>query len=276
VVTPEAFESLKELLRRRTGVVLDDGKEYLVRARLGPVVRREGLGSIGELADLVRDRPDAPLSRRVIEALMTTETSFFRDVHPFSSLRDRLIPELVKKRAAAQALRFWSAACSTGQEPYSVGILLREYFPHLASWQVKILASDVSGAVLERARMGRYSQMEINRGVPTHLLVRYFHREGLQWEVFEDIRRMIDFREINLVEPWPLLPSMDVIFLRNVLIYFDDALRRHVLERIARQLEPDGYLFVGGAETMMAYPDLFERVEMGKSSCYRPRMRGSV
>ncbi len=271
MVTREAFESLRELLRQRTGVVLDDGKEYLVRARLSPLVRREGLGSIGELAALVRDRPEAPLSRRVIEALMTTETSFFRDVHPFSSLKERLIPELVEKRGAARKLRFWSAACSTGQEPYSVAIVLREYFPHLASWEVRILASDVSGAVLERARMGRYSQMEINRGVPTHLLVRYFHREGLQWEVSENIRRMIDFREINLAEPWPLLPSMDVIFLRNVLIYFDDRLRRRVLERIARQLEPDGYLFVGGAETMMAYPDLFERVEMGRSSCYRPR-----
>lgn len=271
MVSREAFETLRELLRSRTGVVLDDGKEYLVRARLGPVARREGLDSIRELAAVVRDRPEAPLSKRVIEALMTTETSFFRDVHPFSSLRDRLIPDLVRRRGGARRLRFWSAACSTGQEPYSLAILLREYFPHLEGWQIRILASDVSGAALERARAGRYSQLEINRGMPSHLLVRYFHREGLNWHVSKDIRQMVEFREVNLVESWPALPAMDVVFLRNVLIYFDDKLRRQVLERVARQLEPDGCLFVGGAETMIAYPDLFERVQMGGCSCYRPR-----
>lgn len=271
MVRPESFQLLKTLLLRETGVVLDDGKEYLVRARLGPVVRREGLGSIEELAARVRDHPGAPLSRRVLEALMTTETSFFRDVHPFSSLKDRIIPELMKRRASTRILRFWSAACSTGQEPYSLAILLREYFPQLEGWQIRILASDVSGSVLERARAGRYSQMEVNRGVPTQLLVRYFHREGLEWEVSGLIREMIDFREINLADPLPDLPPMDVIFLRNVLIYFDESRRRRVLERIARRLRPDGYLFVGGAETMIAYPDLFERVQMGKSSCYRLR-----
>ncbi len=271
MVSPESFRLLKDLLRRETGVVLDDGKEYLVRARLGPVARREGLGSIEKLAELVRDRPQAPLSRRVLEALMTTETSFFRDVHPFSSLKERIIPELIERRASMRILRFWSAACSTGQEAYSLAVLVREYFPHLTGWQVRILASDVSGSVLERARAGRYSQMEINRGVPTHLLVRYFRRDGLEWQVADAVREMVDFREINLAEPLPDLPPMDVVFLRNVLIYFDEPLRRTVLERVGRLLRPDGYLFVGGAETMMAYPDLFERVQMGKSSCYKLR-----
>jgi len=271
VVSPKSFQLLKTLLLRETGVALDEGKEYLVQARLGPVVRREGLGSIDELAAQVRDHLEAPLSRRVLEALMTTETSFFRDVHPFSSLKNGIIPELIKERASTRILRFWSAACSTGQEAYSLAILLRDYFPNLEGWQIRILASDVSGSVLERARAGRYSQMEINRGVPTQLLVRHFYREGLEWEVSGAIRQMIDFRKINLVDPLPDLPSMDVIFLRNVLIYFDEALRRRVLERIARRLHPDGYLFVGGAETMIAYPDLFERVQMEKTSCYRLR-----
>jgi len=268
---PESFAFLQDLLHRETGVVMDDGKEYLVQTRLRTLVKGEGLGDVDELVELLRARPRHPLRRRTLEALITKETSFFRDVRPFTSLKEVLIPLLMERRATTRILRFWSAACSTGQEPYSLAMLIREDFPELAGWHVKILASDISSEVLERARTGRYSQMEVNRGVPTPLLMKYFEREGLYWTVTEEIRKMVDFVEINLAQELPKLHEMDIIFLRNVLIYFREDVRRRVLERIARVLRPDGYLFVGGAETLITYQDLFERVQIARTSCFRRR-----
>ncbi len=268
---PESFAFLQELLRRETGVVLGEGKEYLVHTRLRTLVRGEGLAGVDELVELLKVRPHHPLRRRTLETLITTETSFFRDVRPFTSLKEVLIPLLVERRAAVRTLRFWSAACSTGQEAYSLAMLIREYFPDLTDWRIGILASDVSSEVLERARTGSYTQMEVNRGVPTPLLMKYFRREGLRWVVCEEIRRMVDFVEINLARELPGLPPMDIVFLRNVLIYFREDVRRGVLERVARVLRPDGYLFVGGAETLITYQDLFERVQIANTSCFRPR-----
>ncbi len=268
---PESFAFLQDLLHRETGVVMDDGKEYLVLTRLRTVVKGEGLSGVDELVELLRSRPHHPLRRRTLETLITTETSFFRDVRPFTSLKEVLIPLLVERRASIRTLRFWSAACSTGQEPYSLAMLIREHFSELDGWRIKILASDVSSEVLERARTGSYSQMEVNRGVPTPLLMKYFRREGLNWVVNEEIRRMVDFVEINLAGELPKLPEMDIIFLRNVLIYFRENVRRRVLERVARLLRSDGYLFVGGAETLITYQDLFERVQIANTSCFRPR-----
>lgn len=267
---PETFEFVRTLLRNRCGVVLEDSKEYLVVARLGPVVRRMGLESVDALVARLRSAPQTPLHREVVEALVTTETSFFRDVHPFRTLKDAVLPDLIERRRSSERLRFWSAACSSGQEPYSLAMLLREHFPQLTSWFVSILGSDVSDTMVQRAKIGAYSQLEINRGVPARFLTRYFEREGIEWRVTEPIRSMVEFRTINLVEPLPIQPRMDVIFLRNVLIYFDEATRRSILERLVRHLASDGYLFVGGAETMIGYTDLVERERIGDTSVYRP------
>lgn len=268
---PENFAFLRRLMRQHAGVLLEDGKEYLVVARLGPLIRSESFGSIDEFISHLRSRPTGELHRRVAEAMVTTETSFFRDVHPFETLKDVIFPDLIERRVASRTLRIWSAACAAGQEAYSIAMLLKEHFPELADWHVRIMASDVSSAMIERAKTGSYSQLEINRGVPTHLLTRHFERDGLQWQVNEDIRQMVEFKEINLARPFPPLPEMDIVFARNVIIYFDEATRREVLERLSRRLRKDGYLFVGGAETMLAYGDLFYRLQIDRTSCYRPR-----
>ncbi|MCG6961637.1 MAG: protein-glutamate O-methyltransferase CheR [Acidobacteria bacterium] len=268
---PENFIFLRSLMRQHAGVLLEEGKEYLVLARLGPLARRESWGSVDELISHLRSRPNGELRRQVAEAMVTTETSFFRDVHPFQTLKDVIFPDLIERRAGSRTLRIWSAACAAGQEAYSVAMLLKEHFGDLPGWHVRIVASDVSSAMIERAKLGSYSQLEINRGVPSHLLTRHFERDGLQWRVNEDIRQMVDFRQINLATPFPPLPEMDIIFARNVLIYFDENTRREVLRRLAGNLRKDGYLFVGGAETMIAYSDLFYRLQIDRTSCYRPR-----
>lgn len=270
---PDSFAFVRHLLRERCGVVLEDNKAYLVTARLGPVVRRLGLPSVDDLIGKLRSDPANPLHRDVVEALVTTETSFFRDVHPFETLKNEVIPSLLERRRPVRSLSLWSAACSSGQEPYSLAMLLKEHFPQLGGWSVSILGSDVSDAMVTRAMEGTFSQLEVNRGMPARMLTRYFERDGVRWKVRDEIRSLVRFRTINLVEPLPPLPRMDIIFLRNVLIYFDEPTRRSILERILRVLAPDGYLFVGGAETMIGYTDLLERERIGNTSVYRPPRR---
>jgi chemotaxis protein methyltransferase CheR len=193
--------------------------------------------------------------------MVTTETSFFRDVHPFETLRTTVLPDLLRRRRAERRLGVWCAACSTGQEPYSFALLVREHFSELAGWRVDILATDLSADVLARARAGRYGQIEVNRGLPAALLVKYFRQHGATWELNEDVRRMVEFRELNLTRPWPALPPADLIFLRNVMIYFDVETKRSILGRAARALRPNGYLLLGGAETTLNLCDSFRRAE---------------
>ena len=178
------------------------------------------------------------LHRKVVEAMTTNETSFFRDFHPFEVLRKTLIPELIRRRSRQRRLNIWCAACSSGQEPYSLAMLIHEHFPELATWQVRILASDLSTEMVERARLGRYSQFEVNRGVPVTFLVRYFQRHGLEWTLVDSIRRSVEFQAINLVNDWPSLPTMDLVLIRNVLIYFDNEAKKQVLGRIAGHMAP--------------------------------------
>jgi chemotaxis protein methyltransferase CheR len=266
----ENFAFLQDLLRRRSANVLDDGKEYLVRARLSSLASTEGYRTVDQLLEHIRLRPSDPLTRQVIESLVTTETSFFRDHHPFEALRREILPELARKRSVTRTLHLWSAACSSGQEAYSLAMLISDHYG-LAGWNVHILGTDLSSEMVERARQGRYSQLEVNRGIPSHLLVRYFDRAGFSWQVSSDLKRMVEFQQLNLADPLPYLPRMDVIFMRNVLIYLADEVKRQVLRRIAAQLRPDGYLAVGGAETMIGYGDLFVRRRADQTSFYQPR-----
>jgi chemotaxis protein methyltransferase CheR len=260
-MTAVEFDYVCRLVRDQSGIVLGAGKEYLVDARLTPVAHQAELGSVAELVGRLRAAPDNALATRVVEAMVTTETSFFRDLHPFETLRTTVLPDLIRRRRDERRLAIWSAACSTGQEPYSVALLLKEHFPELAARRVDLLATDLSGDVLARARSGRFSQLEVNRGLPAALLVKHFRQHGATWELNEDVRRMVEFRELNLTRPWPPLPRADLVFLRNVMIYFDPAAKSAILDRVAKVLRPDGYLLLGGAETTLNLCGSFRRAE---------------
>jgi chemotaxis protein methyltransferase CheR len=271
-LSPADFEYLSALVREGSAIVLEEQKAYLFEARLAPLARREGFDSLEALVRHLRGARADGLHRKVVESMTTNETSFFRDVHPFEALRQAVLPELLRRRAAERRLRVWCAACATGQEPYSVALLLREHFPELAGWDVRVLATDLSEEVLGRARLGRYSQAEVNRGLPARLLVKYFAKEGLEWQLREEVRRQVEFRQLNLAGPWTGVPQ-DVVLLRNVLIYFDVADKRQVLARVRRVLRPDGALFLGGAETTLNLDGDFERAPFARACWYRVRPR---
>ncbi|MBI3410973.1 MAG: protein-glutamate O-methyltransferase CheR [Planctomycetes bacterium] len=266
-----AFEFARTLVRQRSGIVLENEKAYLVESRLTVVARNEGFASVDLLLEQARTQPLNGLQVKVVEAMTTNETSFFRDVQPFEALRQLVLPDLIKRRAQEKQLTIWCGAASTGQEPYSLAILLREHFPILAGWKVNILATDLSLEILERAKRGRYSQVEVNRGLSARLLVKFFDKQGLEWQLKEDIRRLITFRQLNLIEAWPWMAPADVILVRNVLIYFDVETKKAILGKVKRLLRPDGFLFLGGAETTMNLDDGFDRVEFERAGCYRLR-----
>ncbi len=263
------FDYIRDLVRDRAAIVLEPGKEYLAVTRLDPVVRRAGLGSLSELVATLRADDDPALGEQVVDALTTNETTFFRDVHPFESLRTHILPALIERKRLSRSLFIWSAGCSSGQEPYSVAMLIREDFPELAGWQVSILGTDVSAAMLQRARTGRYGQIEVNRGLPAHLLVKYFRRAGLSWEIDASIRAMVRFRRQNLVDPWPSFPSIDLVLMRNVMIYFDVAAKQEILARIRDVLAPHGYLLLGTSETTLHLDDTFRRHAVGRTGWYQ-------
>jgi chemotaxis protein methyltransferase CheR len=268
-MTDQDFDYIRTILRDRSAITLEDGKQYLVESRLAPLVKEMKLGSISDLVVLLRAPLSNGLQQQVVEAMVTTETTFFRDLHPFEALRKSVIPDLVRKRQNERRLNIWCAACSTGQEPYSVALVLREHFPELACWKVNILATDLSREVLARAREARYSQLEVNRGLPAALLVKHFRQHGSSWHLHDDLRRMVDFQELNLVRAWPPLPRMDLVFLRNVMIYFEVETKKAILGRMANVLQTDGYLLLGGAETTFNLNDSFQRVEQLKTGFYQ-------
>src|SRR5262249_53053714 len=198
-----------------------------------------------------------------------TETSFFRDIHPFDALRKTVIPDLVRARQSTRRLNIWCAASASGQEPYTVALLLKEYFPELKDWTVAIIATDISREMLRRSKEGRYSQVEVNRGLPINLLLKYFRQEGAFWQLRDDVRSMVDFQPLNLAAPWPQMPAMDLVLLRNVMIYFEVETKKSILRRVARVLRLDGYLVLGGAETTFALDDSYSRIDNLKAGFYQ-------
>jgi chemotaxis protein methyltransferase CheR len=254
------FDLLCRLLKERSGLMLSSDKAYLLESRLLPVVRRRNMKSLDELVATLRSRPEEELVRDVVEAMTTNESSFFRDLKPFDQFREFILPELMKVRTGRRTLRIWSAACSSGQEPYSLAILLSEHKDKLAGWQIEIVATDLSTEILEKAQAGVYTQFEVQRGLPIQLLVKYFRQEGERWRIDPAIAAMVRFRYLNLLEDFTHLGQFDVVFLRNVLIYFDLPTKTVVLDRIARVLQPDGYLYLGGAETIIGITDKFQAV----------------
>jgi chemotaxis protein methyltransferase CheR len=264
-----AFERVRKLVYERTAIVIDNGKEYLVESRLNPIASAHGC-DVNTLCKRLDGRNEALLAD-VVEAMTTNETSFFRDHHPFEALRRAVLPELIAKRAHTRKLRLWCAACSSGQEPYSAALLLDESFPELATWRVTIYATDIARSVLARAAAGRYRQVEINRGLSAATLVKYFVRDGLDWELAPHIRRRVEFAELNLVTDWPPLERFDLVLLRNVLIYFDQPTKQVVLKRVRERVAEDGYLMLGGSETMPNEVRSFERVPIARAGLFRPR-----
>lgn len=268
-IAPGDFEFVRRFVKDRSAISLEDGKEYLVTSRFAPLVRTHGFADLEELVAHLRQRPHGDLAEDVIDAMTTNETSFFRDVHPFESLRDHIVPALYRQREPGRQLRIWCAASSSGQEPYSIAMTLREHHPELDHWDVRIVATDISKSMLEKASKGEYSQLEVNRGLPAPLLVKHFRRRGARWRLSEDIRSMVEFTALNLATRWLTLGRFDVIFMRNVLIYFDTDTKSRILTQAREHLAPDGYLILGGAETTVGVDNEFRRVLHGRSVWYR-------
>ena len=264
----DAINFVCTLVRQQSAIELDAAKAYLIEARLGPVAKKHGYPNTSELIRNMQAVPKRDLQALVVEALTTNETSFYRDIHPFDALRGTIIPQILRTRSAQRTLNIWSAACSTGQEAYSIAMLLRDHFPELNSWKVNILGTDLSEEVLAKARAGRFSQIEMNRGLPATLLAKHFRRDGLNWELSPEIRNMATFSKLNLIERWPQLPQMDVVFLRNVLIYFSPATKKMILEKIRAVMAPQAVLFLGAAETTMNLDAEFVRVQVGNQVFY--------
>jgi len=255
-VTPSDYEYLRKLLKERSGLDLSADKQYLVESRLVPLARKAGLPGIAELVQKMRGGAEA-LTAEVVEAMTTNETFFFRDKIPFDHLKETILPALVQARAARRSLRFWCAASSTGQEPYSIAMLLKE-MPALSGWRTEIVATDLSQAVLEKSKAGIFSQFEVQRGLPIQMLVKYFKQNGDLWQLNADVRAMVQHKQLNLLQDFSHLGTFDVIFCRNVLIYFDQDTKAAIFERMARMIEPDGALALGAAESVVGITDAFK------------------
>ncbi|MCJ2136578.1 protein-glutamate O-methyltransferase CheR [Methylobacterium sp. J-026] len=254
-MTELEFEFLRGFLKQRSGLALTAEKRYLVESRLTPVCRRYGLGSLGELIGTLKLGRDGAMERDVVEAMTTNETFFFRDRIPFDLFRDTLLPGVLARNASRRRLRIWCAASSTGQEPYSLAMLLQEAAPRMPGWQVEIVATDLSTEVIEKAKLGLYSHFEVQRGLPVQWLIKYFTQVGEQWQIAQSLRSMVDYRQLNLLHSFASLGQFDVIYCRNVLIYFDAPTKSDVLARLAAQLAPEGALLLGAAETVIGLTD---------------------
>lgn len=270
-ISPSDFEFVSRLVKDEAAIILDHGKEYLVQSRLDPVAKTLGFTDISSLITHLRTSTNRDLCRRVVESLTTHETSFFRDIEPFEALRTKIIPNLMETQKTNKEITIWCGAASSGQEPYSLCILLSEHFPELLTWKLRIVATDLSQAILKKAQSGKYSQIEVNRGLPIKYLVKYFEKSGQEWIVKPQIRSMIEYFEQNLLTPYVRIPRADLVMLRNVLIYFNIETKREILKKISGILKPDGFLFLGTAETTINIDDSYERVAFEKSSCYRKK-----
>jgi chemotaxis protein methyltransferase CheR len=266
-VTPMDYEFLRKLLRERSGLDLSSDKQYLVESRLIPLARRVGLAGIPELVQKIRSGSET-LTSEVVEAMTTNETFFFRDKIPFEHLRETVFPALTQARASRRSLRIWCAASSTGQEPYSIAMCVKE-FAALSGWRVEIVATDLSQGVLEKSRAGIFSQFEVQRGLPIQMLVKHFTQVGELWQLSADIRAMVQHRQLNLLQDFSHLGMFDLIFCRNVLIYFDQDTKVSIFDRLARVIEPDGVLALGAAESVVGISDAFKPCP-DRRGLYRP------
>jgi len=257
-MTPGEFDYLRSYLKQQSGLVLTAEKQYLIESRLLPVARKAGLASLSALVAKMREPGQSVLCANVVEAMTTNESFFFRDKTPFEHFSDTMLPKMLEARARDRKLRIWCAAASTGQEPYSLAMCLKEAEAKLAGWRIEIIGTDLSNEVLEKARAGIYSQFEVQRGLPINLLLKYFTQNGDTWQINSNIRSMVQYRKLNLLENFSSLGQFDIVFCRNVLIYFDNPTKIDILGRTAKLMAPDGYLVLGAAETVVGLTDVFK------------------
>lgn len=272
-ISNDDYKFLQEFVYRQSGIVLDQDKHYLMDARLGPIIRKAGLGTMANLCSLLRGVNGSPagqtetVRRDVINAMTTNETLFFRELAQYEALQKKVLPQLMAERQSLRRLRFWSAAASTGQEAYSLAMMLLDL--GIEGWNVQIQATDINDAVLDRARQGKYLQIEVNRGLPTSHLLKYFTRQGLEWQLKDEVKRLVQFERLDLRQNLRARGPYDIVFCRNVLIYFDVETKRKILGEIRASLHKGGYLLLGGAETTINIDDQFRRVEMGSATLYQ-------
>jgi chemotaxis protein methyltransferase CheR len=262
------YEYLRKLLKDHSGLDLSADKQYLIESRLLPLARKAGLADIGELVQKLKAGSSAIIAQ-VVEAMTTNETFFFRDKVPFDHFRDSIMPEIIRARTARKSIRIWCAAGSTGQEPYSLAMCVKDMSAALSGWRVEIIATDISQEVLEKSKAGIYSQFEVQRGLPIQMLVKYFKQNGELWQINPDIRAMVQHRQLNLLHEFSQLGVFDIIFCRNVLIYFDQDTKINIFGRLARIMEPDGFLVLGAAETVVGLTDVFKPFP-DRRGLYRP------
>jgi len=267
-MSPSDFQFLADLLKTRSGLILSADKGYLVESRLLPIARKRGLNTLEALVAVLRRKDEAAV-REVVEAMTTNESFFFRDSTPFDIFKSHVLPHLLSARAATKRIRIWSAAASTGQEAYSLAMLLAEQKAALAGWRVEIVGTDLSADVLARARAGLYTQFEVQRGLPIQMLVKHFKKEGDQWRISPELREVVQFREFNLLDNFSSLGRFDVVFCRNVLIYFDQTTKAAVLDRLAKIMPEDGSLFLGAAETVLGLTNRLRPVK-DRRGLYEP------
>jgi chemotaxis protein methyltransferase CheR len=268
------YEYLRKLLRDHSGLDLSADKQYLIESRLLPLARKSGMADISELVQKLKGGSSAFVTQ-VVEAMTTNETLFFRDKVPFDHFREVIMPEILKARANRKTVRIWCAAGSTGQEPYSLAMCLKEMGATLNGWRVEILATDISQEVLEKSKAGIYSQFEVQRGLPIQMLVKYFRQNGDLWQINADIRAMVQHRQLNLLHDFSQLGSFDIVFCRNVLIYFDQETKINIFVRLAKAMEPDGFLVLGAAETVVGLTDVFKPLQ-DRRGLYRPSGLGGA
>jgi chemotaxis protein methyltransferase CheR len=269
-LSASSYAYFRELLYRESGINLAPDKDYLIDARLSAVIQKFAIPSLESLIQKLKSKESPAVLNAAVEAMTTNETSFFRDGKPFETLRKNVLPELIRRRARQRKLSIWCAASSSGQEPYSIAMILCEDFPELAKWDLSFVATDISKNMVNRCKTGRFSQVEVNRGLGDSLLNKYFKKAGNEWEIDPRLRQMIDFQELNLLVPWTHLKDLDLVFIRNVLIYFDTATKKQILTRIRQSLKPDGFLYLGGSETMLNIDSAFQSLE-DRTGCYHLR-----
>lgn len=264
------LDFLSRLVQQDAAIVLDSGKKYLLQSRLTPVASDMGFGNLGELCRHLRNNPrDTKARAKVVDAMTTNETMFFRDQSPFEAMRTVIVPRLMKQNATAKSFNIWCAACSTGQEPYSIAMLLKDHFPELTNWNVRIIATDLSPTVLAKAMQGEYAPCDIQRGLTAEQKARYFQPIRRAYRINDELRQWVEFRQLNLVGPWPFMPQFDVVFIRNVLIYFNVDVKQQILRKVHDRMRLGGHLFLGVAETTTYLDKMFERVQIDKAAGFQ-------
>jgi chemotaxis protein methyltransferase CheR len=269
MISPEQFRFFADMVKQNSGIALVKGKEYLLESRLNELAKVLGLKDIEALYRKAKFQMTPKLKEQIIEAMTTNETYFFRDQHPFDALQKHIIPELMEQNASTKSLKFWSAACSTGQEPYSIAMIMSEHFPALANWRVTITATDISQQAVSKGIAGRFTQVEVNRGLPITLLIKYFKQQGAFWIVNDKLKKTMRFKRMNLMAPFIGVNGMDVVLCRYVLIYFDQQTKKQILEKIVKVLNPGGYLFLGATETPIGLPPTMKRTAFGRAVCWK-------